>query len=158
MASRLTQATRTQAAREHIVQAAIAVFALKGFASASMEDICLVAGCSKGGLYHHFRGKRAVLGGVVDHLASSGALLPPLETHEGGVPPGLGRVLVEVWAEAARDASLRAQLRRAYESGLAEDPPASPFANILRMGALIQLLTLDGEDATELASRVGRAA
>ncbi len=70
------QATRSQTARDNITQAALTVFALKGYGSASMDDVCLAAGCSKGGLYHHFRTKSAVLRGVVGRLAQDGSLLP----------------------------------------------------------------------------------
>jgi len=75
--ARRTQAARSQHARDQIAQAALTVFALKGFAASSMDDICMAAGCSKGGLYHHFPTKSAVLGGVVERLLVQRALLPP---------------------------------------------------------------------------------
>jgi AcrR family transcriptional regulator len=158
MEPRRTQAARSQAARDQIAQAALAVFALKGYAASSMEDICLAAGCSKGGLYHHFRTKRAVLGGVVDRLAARAALLPPFEPEGAlAVPGGIGRVLLEIWAEAARDEQLRSQLQQAYAS-LADDRAyaGADLALLLRIGALVQLLTRGEEcDAGAIASRLG---
>ena len=77
MTTQNRQTQRSQAAQDNIVQAALTVFALKGYAASSMEDVCLAAGCSKGGLYHHFRTKHALLRSVVQRLASTGALLPP---------------------------------------------------------------------------------
>ena len=152
---RRTQAARSRATRDQIVHSALTVFALKGFAASSMDDICLAAGCSKGGLYHHFPTKRAVLSGVIDRLAESGALLPPF-------PPGplqpaaLGRVLIEVWAEAARDAALRTQLRERYERHLDGALLASDLAAILRIGTLIQMLALgDGMVPADAARRLG---
>ena len=68
------QTVRSQNARGSIVQAALTVFALKGYAAASMDDVCMAAGCSKGGLYHHFRTKNALLRGVVARLTQTGAL------------------------------------------------------------------------------------
>ena len=157
------QAARSQRAREQIVQAALTVFALKGYTASSMDDVCMAAGCSKGGLYHHFKTKGAVLSGVVDRLALAGALLPPLESAmpvTGIQPEALGRVLIEVWAEAAREGDLRAQLSARYiqhlDAALREPSSAHQVAEILRIGTLIQLLThADAVDAGEAARRLG---
>ena len=156
------QTVRSQNARDNIVQAALTVFALKGYAAASMDDVCMAAGCSKGGLYHHFRTKNALLRGVVARLTQTGALLPPFAASDGAVsPPGvsLGRVLMDVWAEAARDAELRAQLRAGYEAHLGTrlpTPNGLTLSELLRIGALIQFLTRrDGLDADEAARRLG---
>jgi AcrR family transcriptional regulator len=151
---------RSQAARDQIVQAALTVFALKGYTAASMDDVCLAAGCSKGGLYHHFPTKSAVLVAVVDRLAATGALVPPFAVGPATgtlTPPALGRVLIEVWAEASRDERLRAQLRAGYEAQMdASLQREGDITDILRIGTLIQLLTR-GEtlDAGEAARKLG---
>ena len=154
------QAARTQATRDAIVQAAFAVFALKGYAAASMEDVCLAAGCSKGGLYHHFRTKSAVLAGVVDKLAASDGLLPAAAA-DGSHDEAAGRILIEIWAEAARNESLRAQLHAGYQAQLQRtleagfETPGS-LTLILRIGSIIQLLTRsEAPDAGEAARRLG---
>jgi AcrR family transcriptional regulator len=156
------QTVRSQNARDSIVQAALTVFALKGYAAASMDDVCMAAGCSKGGLYHHFRTKNAVLRGVVGRLTRTGALLPPFRASDGtpSLPAvSLGRVLIDIWAEAARDAELRAQLRAGYEAHLdtsMQTPNGLSLSELLRIGALIQLLTRSDElDADEAARRLG---
>ena len=160
------QALRTQRTREQIVHAALTVFALKGFSAASMDDIALAAGCSKGGLYHHFATKTSVLGGVVERLIRVGALLPPFDAAPGELnlpSAALGRVLIEVWAEASRSSDLRAQLRAGYEAHLdrtlQDDSDRSPLAEILRIGTLIQLLARgEAVNASEAAVRLGIAA
>jgi len=43
--------------REAIVKAAIRIFAQKGFAGATIREICAEAGVTKPVLYYHFRGK-----------------------------------------------------------------------------------------------------
>ena len=158
------QSVRSQTARDHIVQAALTVFAMKGYAATSMDDVCMAAGLSKGGLYHHFPTKSAVLSSVVDRLSQSGALLPPFEASETSLtlpPSAIGRVLLEVWAEAARDDGLRSRLRAGYEACLdrsfRDSPPdARPLTDILRIGVLIQLLTRsEAVDADEAARRLG---
>ncbi len=154
------QAARTQAARDAIVHAAFTVFALKGYSAASMDDVCLAAGCSKGGLYHHFRTKSAVLSGVVDMLAASGALLP-FGVADSRHDDATGRILIEIWAEAARNESLRTQLHAGYDEQLNRaleggfETPSS-LALILRIGSVIQLLTRsEGLDPREAARRLG---
>ncbi len=129
---RRSQAARSQAAREQITQAALTVFALKGFAAASMEDICLAAGCSKGGLYHHFRSKSEILGAVIDLLADRAALTAPFGDA------AIGRVVLETWAEASRDSVLRERLHRATA---ASGRATSALLEAVRIGVLIQTLT-----------------
>jgi len=158
------QSVRSRTAREQVVQAALTVFAMKGYAATSMDDLCMASGLSKGGLYHHFPTKSAILSSVVDRLAESGALLPPFQASEVSLtlpPSAIGRMLLEIWAEAARDDALRARLRAGYEACLdsrfrdgAAD--ARPLTDILRVGVLIQLLTRrEGVDADEAARRLG---
>lgn len=43
--------------KQAIVEAAKGLFSAKGYAATSMADICSAAGCSRGGLYHHFDSK-----------------------------------------------------------------------------------------------------
>ena len=156
------QAIRSQQARDQIVQAALAIFALKGYAAASMDDICMAAGLSKGGLYHHFSTKGAVLAGVVDRLITLDALAPPFSSAAGATllsSGALGRVLVDVWAEASRDTGLAERLRSgaaARWQGKITDQDEHQLTEILHLGALIQETTR-GEDpgASEAAARLG---
>jgi AcrR family transcriptional regulator len=50
--------------RRAILDAARRVFALKGYADASLDDIVGPAGLTKGALYHHFKNKAALLEAV----------------------------------------------------------------------------------------------
>jgi hypothetical protein len=71
----------------------------------------------------------------------------------------VGRVLVDVWAEAARDAELQVQLAAYYETRLgarAEATDGFGLSEILRIGSLIRLLTRSDEvDPDEAARRLG---
>lgn len=155
------QTLRTQRTREQIIQAALTVFALKGFSATSMDDVCLAAGCSKGGLYHHFPTKSAVLSGVVERLIRTDALVPPFEPRPGELPvqaAAVGRILIEVWAEAARSAELRSQLREGYlarlDATLADRD--TRLGEILRIGTLIQMLArAEEQSAAGAAERLG---
>lgn len=52
--------TRSEETRARILQAALTLFARLGYEAASVEDICVEAGVSKGAFYHHFPTKQAV--------------------------------------------------------------------------------------------------
>lgn len=95
MRTRLSRAQR----RADILDKARSLIAARGLAGTEMEDIRTACGISRGGLYHHFAGKRAVLDALVDDevvaLAEalgneSAAPLPTLllagSTHLGAAP------------------------------------------------------------------------
>ncbi|KGB92334.1 MULTISPECIES: TetR/AcrR family transcriptional regulator [Burkholderia] len=58
---RLTRAERRDATRERLIDAARAIFAEKGYAAASVEDIAAAAGHTRGAFYSNFRGKADAL-------------------------------------------------------------------------------------------------
>ncbi|WP_321859687.1 helix-turn-helix domain-containing protein [Burkholderia cenocepacia] len=58
---RLTRAERRDATCERLIDAARAIFAEKGYAAASVEDIAAAAGHTRGAFYSNFRGKADVL-------------------------------------------------------------------------------------------------
>ncbi|MDC0738570.1 helix-turn-helix domain containing protein [Cognatishimia sp. SS12] len=62
MRTRLSKSKR----REDILRKARQLFLEQGLADTEMEDIRLACGVSRGGLYHHFSNKRAVLDAVVE--------------------------------------------------------------------------------------------
>jgi AcrR family transcriptional regulator len=66
------QSDRTQerlaATRERIVRAARELVAERGYDAVSTADVQARAGVSRGGLYHHFDGKRALMAAVVASL------------------------------------------------------------------------------------------
>jgi AcrR family transcriptional regulator len=51
---------RSLETRTHIMEAAMGLFAQKGFEVTSVSDICETAGVSKGAFYHHFPSKQAI--------------------------------------------------------------------------------------------------
>jgi AcrR family transcriptional regulator len=57
--------------REQIAKAAIRVFARKGFASATNQDIALEAGITPGLIYHYFESKEALLNEIIRDLSAS---------------------------------------------------------------------------------------
>lgn len=54
--------------KAHILTTALAVFAEKGFAKASMNDVVRASGLSKGGVYWHFKSKDALIAAIFDQF------------------------------------------------------------------------------------------
>ncbi|MFI6483211.1 TetR/AcrR family transcriptional regulator [Nonomuraea sp. NPDC050663] len=105
------------AKREAILEAAVRVFARKGFAASRIEDIAAEAGIAKGSVYLYFDSRDAVLEGVfaayaerAERVLSSLGDGPPLERLAALIRGTLGmlaehpdhaRVLVDLWSTAA---------------------------------------------------------
>jgi AcrR family transcriptional regulator len=69
-----TQAERTEATRGKLIATGRILFAKKGFAATSTEDILSASGVSRGAMYHHFTSKtelfQAVFEAVEDDLTN----------------------------------------------------------------------------------------
>lgn len=75
-----TRLTRTER-RADILDKARRLIKERGLDSTEMEDIRLACGISRGGLYHHFQNKRAVLDALVeDEVAQLAEVLTDTET------------------------------------------------------------------------------
>jgi AcrR family transcriptional regulator len=81
--------------KEMLLQAALALFADKGYEGTSVRDIARSVGLSESGLYAHFSGKRAIFDAVFARLGPLSAIqaLDDLE-DTGADPPGCLRALV----------------------------------------------------------------
>lgn len=88
----------TAATRDRILQAALQVFAEKGYHRALVDDIVRVSHTSKGAVYHHFPNKEALFLALVDEF--SGRLADAVAQAIGGAEGALAKV------EAALSAGL----------------------------------------------------
>jgi TetR/AcrR family fatty acid metabolism transcriptional regulator len=75
------------ATRERILQAALQVFAEKGYHRAAVDDVVRVSGTSKGAVYHHFPNKEALFLALVDELSArlATAVTTAIQTSQGAV-------------------------------------------------------------------------
>ncbi len=95
--------------RDRILQAALAVFAEKGYHRAAVDDIVRASGTSKGAVYHHFPSKETLFLALVDELAARLA-----EAVAGAIAPAhgaLGKVEAALRAGLATFARHRALAR-----------------------------------------------
>src|SRR4051794_22839633 len=54
-------------ARQKLLSAALALFREQGYASTSLDDLCVRAGVTKGAFFHHFRSKEALAIAAANH-------------------------------------------------------------------------------------------
>ena len=118
----------------HILNTALAVFAEKGFAKASMNDIVRASGLSKGGVYWHFKSKDELIAAIFDQffveqlalldvmLAGDGtavAKLTQLATMTGQSVAAMASQFptpLEFYALASREAGLATTLQTHFQS------------------------------------------
>lgn len=66
--TRRTQAERSQATRDALIEAARGLFAERGYAGVGTEEIVRAAGVTRGALYHHFEGKRDLFEALYERI------------------------------------------------------------------------------------------
>jgi AcrR family transcriptional regulator len=118
-----------EATRERVLDAAAGVFAAKGFAAASLDDVAAAAGLTKGAIYSSFRGKDALILALMEQriVARTRAAAGAFEAGgPGDGVEGVGarlfeaihadaewqRLFIEYWAHAMREPELRSRLAR----------------------------------------------
>ena len=77
--------------RQRIVEAAGRLFAARGYAATSIEDIMRGCGLTRGAFYAYFGSKSALYGEAIDHVASRGEL----------AGDATGRIGEDDWLESA---------------------------------------------------------
>ncbi|GAB6897052.1 TetR/AcrR family transcriptional regulator [Kineosporia succinea] len=135
---RVTEEYRT-ARRAEILSAAGELFARNGFHATSMADIISASGLSAGAVYRYFRSKEELIGSVADVALGSADEVAARMLADGAVPspataigamldnivhrvareavPGvdLTRIVIQVWAESARNPALAERVHQAFE-------------------------------------------
>lgn len=163
---RLLDSTR-QLRRDQIADAALTLFARDGFAQTSMADVVAESGMSAGSIYSHFSGKnelmryaaaRTLAGHTADLnsalTASASGVLSPAEIltrilGDHWMDRTHAQLLMQIWAEAPRDAELA--------NGIAEH--LTEVEAMFAGAALPWALTVaaDRREAQVLAARCGTA-
>jgi len=99
----MTTVEQPAGTREHILQAAIQVFAEKGYHETRVDDIVEASGSSKGGVYFHFHSKQEIFLALIDDFAEQlqAAVLQAIVRENGGIRrvDAALRSCLEVFAE-----------------------------------------------------------
>lgn len=117
-----------EARRAQILEAARRAFTRNGFHSTSMQDILREAGLSAGAVYRYFPSKEAIIAAIATEAIRTlrASFEGPGETTALGViaraveaidekarTDDMGRLALQVWAEAARSETLRVEIAAA---------------------------------------------
>src|SRR3954467_6337992 len=123
---RRSQAERSAATREALLDAAIGCLIEEGYASTTTSAVAVRAGLSRGAHLHHFQTRTALVAAAVEQLAQR--WLGELREATRGLPDGADRTLagldllwahyasplyqgaMDLWTDARSDDELREQL------------------------------------------------
>jgi TetR/AcrR family transcriptional regulator, repressor for uid operon len=147
---------RDSGRRRAILAAAERAFARHGFHAATMQDVAVEAGMSPGNLYRYFRSKDAIVEGLCERdqeeLAGDFVRLAATNDIVVGIEGLLRRrlieeprenlgLIVEIWAEGARNPAIAAIQRKI--DALVEERLAATFEAAKRRGATAPDLDVD---------------
>jgi len=143
----MTPQARAVETRAVIIAAAADVFGALGYGGASMADICLAAGLTKGAVYFHFESKEALALAVIDAQHERAIALGSGLLHSD--QPGL-HVLVRLTVEMAKqlrtDPVSHAGIRLTMESSNLSTPVVTPYEDwIGACDVLLRRAILDGD-------------
>jgi AcrR family transcriptional regulator len=179
-ADRRTQAARSETTTEQLVAAARELFANKGFAATSIEDIVTAAGVTRGAMYHHFTNKEELFAAVFQReerilsdrihaaaLKKKGAweqlksgcdeFLLACTEHDIqqisliDAPAVLGSRRVQEIQAPHSLKMISYSIEKAIEEGVLRKRPAMPLAQLI-LGALCQAATVTARSDDDVAT------
>ncbi|MDR7483285.1 MAG: TetR/AcrR family transcriptional regulator [Armatimonadota bacterium] len=142
---------RIPVTREQVLRAAAALFHTRGFERTTMQEIARAVGLTKASLYHHVRGKQALLYEILQHTLDRA--LPDLERIAAGAEPAADRLRQAVRLHVLTLVSDRDNVACFIEEGRALAPPyrQALVAWRDRYEALFRRIIADGIAAGEFA-------
>jgi AcrR family transcriptional regulator len=181
------QAQRSRATRAGLLETARRLFAERGYAGVSTEEIVRAAGVTRGALYHHFADKEDLFREVYEEVerelveeiaAGAGSARDPLEALRGGArawldaceDPAVQRIALldapavlgwERWREIGLKHGfglVEQTLQAAIEAGQLEPQPVRPLAHLV-LGAIDEaaLVVARADDGDPTRAEVGEA-
>ena len=124
--------------RDRILDAALSVFAAKGYHRATVDDIVRASETSKGAVYHYFEGKEAVFVALVDEFAErlATAVAATIGERHGALAKVEGALTAVLGTFAANERLARLILLEAVSLGRAWELKRAEVHE--RFAALIQ--------------------
>ena len=178
-----TKAEQTERTRAALIRAGRDLFAERGFAATSTEELVRSAGVTRGALYHHFRDKRDLFEAVYEDVeqdlgeritAVLGGVTDPMDVLRRGVgafldaclDPAVQRIALleaptvlgwERWRELDQLHGLglvQLALQGAMDAGAIRQSPIEPLSHVL-FGALMEAGMLLASSPRPAAARKG---
>jgi AcrR family transcriptional regulator len=117
-----TSARRAQGerSRERLIEAAIQIISERGFAAASVGDICREAGVAKTALYWHFDNKEGLLAKVLERVGENWIAAMRERTYLVGEPPARLAGLIDAWREILQSQPQLIRLPLLVQLGIGE--------------------------------------
>lgn len=129
----------TRDGREALLEAATAVFAGSGYASATVDAIAQVAGMSKAGFYWHFEGKEAIFAAIIARYAPFEAVGRIVrEGEDAGAEPRV--VLAGVLMEVVRAVAPRFPLFRTIMLEAFQNPALGDLFRSNVLGVVVPIV------------------
>jgi AcrR family transcriptional regulator len=152
-----TRPPQRRTRRDEILEIAVGLFATRGYHGVSMDDIGAAAGVTGPALYHHFKGKEAMLIACLNPV-SEGLLAGGLQRVQDhtGEPLALLHSLVDFHVEFALDNPAVIALHM-HELDRLPDEPRRTIRRLQRLyveiwvQTLVALRSVDEDDARVLA-------
>ena len=176
-----SQAERSEGTRAALLAAARGLFAERGYAGVSTEDVVTAAGVTRGALYHHYRDKRDLFRAVFEQLEAdlvarlAGSVTEAADARtaidrgmaaflDACLEPEVARIALldapgvlgwQQWREIETRYGLglvTAVLAAAVQEGLVAPQPVEPLAHAL-FGALTEMALLIANAADRPSAR-----
>ena len=176
-----SQAERSEGTRAALLAAARGLFAERGYAGVSTEDVVTAAGVTRGALYHHYRDKRDLFRAVFEQLEAdlvarlAGSVTEAADARttidrgmaaflDACLEPEVARIALldapgvlgwQQWREIETRYGLglvTAVLAAAVQEGLVAPQPVEPLAHAL-FGALTEMALLIANATDRPAAR-----
>ena len=128
--------SRGRASRERIVERAAALFAERGIAATSVDEVLAAAGAGKGQFYHYFRGRDDLAAAAVGHRCAQ-------------VVAGFTQALGGVSSLAGLEQALAAFIAGFEETGMPGCPIGTLAAEVASRNEAARLQAAAGFDAWE---------
>ena len=152
--ARRTQAERSAATREALVQATLDLLVERGWAGVTSVAVCARAGLTRGAFVHHFDGLPALFSAALEHryaaLAEAAQSRPVPASVTDLVTAGWEsmttidfKVVIEAWLAAANDRELAAEI----------GPVVEGFAKLVHPDRRADLLVDDASQSFFLMAR-----
>ncbi|MDH3302352.1 MAG: TetR/AcrR family transcriptional regulator [Acidimicrobiia bacterium] len=130
--------------RREIVDAALELFATKGYAAATVNDILNAVGIAKGTFYHHFTSKEEVMRAVVQQIVDQGIERAEAIADDQSIPPP-DRILA-ILASQQLEEDTASMVTALHEAGNVEFHLLSNIGMVTHLSPIIARVVREGID------------